>query len=121
MAAGIWLVLSAPRAATTRWTMRGVFGNDLNWIVAGLVSAALLIGLSLITHFPFLVSAVISVLVFAGLIFVLAPRQLFEDLGSIGSGHVAFARELLAHAQPAADRLAAVAGAIADKDMKAKV
>ncbi|PBC09247.1 5-bromo-4-chloroindolyl phosphate hydrolysis family protein [Mesorhizobium sp. WSM3859] len=103
--------------------MRGLFGNDGNWIAAGLVSAALLIGLSTLTHFPFLVSAVISVLVFAGLIFVLAPRQLFEglDLRSIGGGQVAFARELLAQAQPAADRLAAAAGSIADKDMKAKV
>ncbi|MDX8446588.1 5-bromo-4-chloroindolyl phosphate hydrolysis family protein [Mesorhizobium captivum] len=103
--------------------MRGLFGNDWNWIVAGLVSAALLIGLSALTHFPFLVSAVISVLVFAGLVFVLAPRQLFEgiDLGSIGGGQVAFARELLAQAQPAADRLTAAAGSIADKDMKAKV
>ncbi|RAZ88483.1 5-bromo-4-chloroindolyl phosphate hydrolase [Mesorhizobium hawassense] len=103
--------------------MRGLFGNDGNWIVAGLVSAALLIGLGTLTHFPFLVSAVISVLVFTGLIFVLAPRQLFEglDLRSIGGGQVAFARELLAQAQPAADRLTAAAGSIADKDMKAKV
>ncbi|WP_434722475.1 5-bromo-4-chloroindolyl phosphate hydrolysis family protein [Mesorhizobium sp. RIZ17] len=103
--------------------MRGLFGNDWNWIVAGLVSAALLIGLGTLTRFPFLVSAVISVLVFFGLVFVLAPRQLFEglDLRSIGGGQVAFARELLAQAQPAADRLAAAAGSIADKDMKAKV
>jgi hypothetical protein len=103
--------------------MRGLFGNDLNWIVAGLVSAALLIGLSTLSHFPFLVSAVISVLVFAGLVFVLAPRQLFEglDLGSIGGGQVAFARELLSQAQPAANRIAAAAGSITDKDMKAKV
>ncbi|TPK95245.1 5-bromo-4-chloroindolyl phosphate hydrolase [Mesorhizobium sp. B2-4-12] len=102
--------------------MRG-FGNDWNWIVAGLVSAALLIGLSALTQFPFLVSAVISALVFAGLVFVLAPRQLFEglDLSSISGSRVAFARELLAQAQPAADRLTAAAGSIADKDMKAKV
>ncbi|TPL08950.1 5-bromo-4-chloroindolyl phosphate hydrolase [Mesorhizobium sp. B2-4-14] len=102
--------------------MRG-FGNDWNWIVAGLVSAALLIGLSALTQFPFLVSAVISALVFAGLVFVLAPRQLFEglDLSSISGSRVAFARELLAQAQPAADRLTAAAGSIADRDMKAKV
>ncbi|CDX11154.1 5-bromo-4-chloroindolyl phosphate hydrolysis protein [Mesorhizobium sp. ORS 3324] len=103
--------------------MRGLFGNDWNWIAAGLVSAALMIGLSTLTHFPFLVSTVISVLVFAGLVFVLAPRQLFEglDLGSIGGGQVAFARELLSQAQPAADRLGAAASSIADRDMKAKV
>ncbi|KAA3449568.1 5-bromo-4-chloroindolyl phosphate hydrolase [Mesorhizobium sp. SARCC-RB16n] len=102
--------------------MRG-FGNDWNWIVAGAVSAALLLGLSFYTHFPFLVSAIIAALVFAGLVFVLAPRQLFEglDLSSISGSRVAFARELLAQAQPAADRLSAAAGSIADKDMKAKV
>ncbi|WP_137929848.1 5-bromo-4-chloroindolyl phosphate hydrolysis family protein [Mesorhizobium comanense] len=103
--------------------MRGLFGNDWNWIAAGLVSAALLIGLSFLTHFPFLVSAIIAALVFAGLVFVLAPRQLFEglDLGSISGSRVAFARELLAQAQPAADRLAAAARGISDKDMAAKV
>ncbi|QND65257.1 5-bromo-4-chloroindolyl phosphate hydrolase [Mesorhizobium loti] len=103
--------------------MRGLFGNDWNWIVAGLVSAALLIGLSFLTHFPFLVSAVIAALVFAGLVFVLAPRQLFEglDLSSLSGSRVAFARELLAQAQPAADRLAATARTIPDKDMAAKV
>ncbi|MBN9218582.1 MAG: 5-bromo-4-chloroindolyl phosphate hydrolysis family protein [Mesorhizobium sp.] len=103
--------------------MRGLFGNDWNWIAAGLISAVLLVGLSFLTHFPFLVSAVISVLVFAGLVFVLAPRQLFEglDLGSIGGSRVAFARELLAQAQPAADRLTAAARSISDKDMAAKV
>ncbi|TPK90743.1 5-bromo-4-chloroindolyl phosphate hydrolysis family protein [Mesorhizobium sp. B2-4-17] len=102
--------------------MRG-FGNDWNWIVAGLISAALLIGLSALTQFPFLVSAVISALVFAGLVFVLAPRQLFEglDLSTMNGSRVAFARELLAQAQPAADRLTAAAGSIADKDMKVKV
>jgi hypothetical protein len=103
--------------------MRGLFGNDWNWIAAGVVSAALLIGLSFLTHFPFLVSAIIAALVFAGLVIVLAPRQLFEgiDLRSLSGSRVAFARELLAQAQPAADRLAAAAGAIADKDMGAKV
>ena len=103
--------------------MRGLFGNDWNWIVAGLVSAALLVGLSLLTHFPFLVSAIIAALVFAGLVFVLAPRQLFEglDLKSLAGSKVAFARELLAQAQPAADRLAATARAISNKDMAAKV
>ncbi|TIX62176.1 MAG: 5-bromo-4-chloroindolyl phosphate hydrolase, partial [Mesorhizobium sp.] len=70
--------------------MRWLFGNDWNWIAAGAVSAALLLGLSFLTHFPFLVSLVIAALVFAGLVFVLAPRQLFEglDLGSIGGGQV---------------------------------
>ncbi|CAH2409448.1 5-bromo-4-chloroindolyl phosphate hydrolysis family protein [Mesorhizobium escarrei] len=103
--------------------MRGLFGNDWNWIAAGAVSAALLLGLSFLTHFPFLVSAIISVLVFAGLVFVLAPRQLFEglDLRSLSGSKVAFARELLAQAQPAADRLAAAARSISDKDMQAKV
>jgi hypothetical protein len=103
--------------------MRGLFGNDWNWIAAGAVSAALLLALSFLTHFPFLVSAVIAAFVFAGLVFVLAPRQLFEglDLKSISGSRVAFARELLAQAQPAADQLAAAASSISDKDMRAKV
>ncbi|MGX5849542.1 5-bromo-4-chloroindolyl phosphate hydrolysis family protein [Mesorhizobium sp. PL10] len=103
--------------------MRGLFGNDWNWIVAGAVSAALLLALSFLTHFPFLVSAIIAGLVFAGLVFVLAPRQLFEglDLRSISGSRVAFARELLAQAQPAADQLAMAASSISDKEMKAKV
>ncbi|MBZ9744407.1 5-bromo-4-chloroindolyl phosphate hydrolysis family protein [Mesorhizobium sp. CO1-1-7] len=103
--------------------MRGLFGNDWNWIAAGGISAVLLVGLGFLTQFPFLVSAIIAALVFAGLVFVLAPRQLFEglDLSTLSGSKVAFARELLAQAQPAADRLSATAGSIADKDMKAKV
>ncbi|TPK46814.1 5-bromo-4-chloroindolyl phosphate hydrolase [Mesorhizobium sp. B2-5-4] len=103
--------------------MRGLFGNDWNWIAAGVISAALLVGLGVLTQFPFLVSAIIAALVFAGLVFVLAPRQLFEglDLSTLSGSKVAFARELLAQAQPAADRLSAAAGSITDKDMKAKV
>ncbi|TPK76058.1 5-bromo-4-chloroindolyl phosphate hydrolase [Mesorhizobium sp. B2-4-18] len=103
--------------------MRGLFGNDWNWIAAGVISAVLLVGLGFLTQFPFLVSAIIAALVFAGLVFVLAPRQLFEglDLSTLSGSKVAFARELLAQAQPAADRLSATAGSIADKDMKAKV
>ncbi|MBZ9722919.1 5-bromo-4-chloroindolyl phosphate hydrolysis family protein [Mesorhizobium sp. CO1-1-11] len=103
--------------------MRGLFGNDWNWIAAGGISAVLLVGLGFLTQFPFLVSAIIAALVFAGLVFVLAPRQLFEglDLSTLSGSKVAFARELLAQAQPAADRLSATAVSIADKDMKAKV
>jgi 5-bromo-4-chloroindolyl phosphate hydrolysis protein len=98
-------------------------GNDWNWIAAGLLAAALLIGLSVLTNVPFLLSAVISVLVFAGLVLLLAPRRLFEglDLNSLSGSRVAFAREMLEQAQPAAERLDEAAKLISDKDMRAKV
>ena len=51
----------------------------------------------------------IAALVFGGLVILLAPRQLFEgiDVNAIGSGRVAFARDLLTPAQPVAERLSA--------------
>ena len=59
--------------------MSGLFGNDWNWIAAGVgVGARCCSASASLTHFPFLVSAIIAVLVFAGLVFLLAPRQLFE-------------------------------------------
>lgn len=99
------------------------FGNDWNWIVAGLVSAALLVGLGLFSGFPFILSAVVSALVFAGLVILLAPRRLFEglDLRSVSGSRVAFARELLEQAQPAAERLLAASGRISDKAVGVKV
>ena len=79
----------------------------------------MLVGLTLLTAFPFLVSLVIAALVFGGLVVLLAPRQLFEgiDVNAIGSGRVAFARDLLTQAEPFAERLRAAAGRIADKEL----
>ena len=122
MAVRIWPALSAPRAATIR--VMGLFsGGDWNWLVAGIVSALLLVGLTFFTQFPFLVSAIVAVLVFAGLVILLAPRQLFEGISmkALGSGQVAFARDLLVQAAPSAERLRAAAGRIDDKEVGPKV
>src|SRR5262245_8677096 len=98
-------------------------GGDRNWLIAGVVSAALLIGLTVLTSFPFPVSLVIAALVFGGLVFLLAPRKLFEgtDVSAIGSGRVEFARDLLTQAAPFAERLRSAAARIGDKEVGPKV
>ena len=103
--------------------MRSLFGNDWNWIVAGLVAALLVPGLSLLAGVPFWISAVIAAVVFAGLVLVLAPRQMFDgiDVKAIGSGRVAFARDLLGEAAPFAERLHASAERIGDKETGGRV
>ncbi|MET3901125.1 5-bromo-4-chloroindolyl phosphate hydrolysis protein [Devosia sp. UYZn731] len=122
MVAPILPVRSAPRVAITD-PMTSWLGNDGNWIVAGLAAAVLVPVLSFGLGVPFLVSAIIAVPVFAGLVVLLAPRKLFEgmDVNALGRGRVAFARDLLNEATPSADRLRAVAGRIGDKDMTARV
>lgn len=103
--------------------MNSWFGNDRNWMVAGLVAAILVPGLSFGLGVPFLISAIIAVPVFAGLVILLAPRKLFEgmDVNALGRGRVAFARDLLNEASPAAERLRAVAGRIGDKTMANRI
>lgn len=98
-------------------------GGDWNWLVAGLASAIVLIGLTAFTRFPFLLSLLVAVLVFAGLVVLLAPRRLFEGINvkALGSGQVAFARDLLTQAQPFAERLRAAAANISDKEVGPKV
>jgi len=98
-------------------------GSDWNWLVAGIVSALVLVGLTAFTQFPFIVSLIIAVLVFAGLVFLLAPRRLFEGINvkALGSGQMAFARDLLTQAAPFAERLRAASGKIEDKAVGAKV
>jgi 5-bromo-4-chloroindolyl phosphate hydrolysis protein len=103
--------------------MRNWLGNDGNWIVAGLVTAILVPILTFMAAMPFWIAAVIGILVFIGLVFVLAPRRLFEGLNvrAIGRGRVAFARELLESAAPAAQKLETAADEIADKETAARV
>ena len=98
-------------------------GNDGNWIVAGVVTAILVPVLTFAAGMPFWIAAVIGLLVFAGLVFLLAPRRLFEglDIKMIGRGRVAFARELLEGAVPAAQRLETTADDITDKQTAARV
>jgi 5-bromo-4-chloroindolyl phosphate hydrolysis protein len=111
-----------PRAAITS-AMRSWFGNDWNWLVAGLVAALLVPGLSFLAHIPFLVSVLIAAPVFAGLVILLAPKKLFEgiDVNAVGSGRVAFARELLSAAAPSAERLKTAATEIRDKEVGPRV
>ncbi len=103
--------------------MRNWLSNDGNWIVAGLVTAILVPVLTFVAGMPFWIAAVLGFLVFVGLVFVLAPRRLFEGLNinAIGRGRIAFARELLESAAPAAQRLETAADEIADKETAARV
>ena len=100
----------------------GVFGNDLNWIIAGVVAAIVLPGLALI-GVPFVIAALIAAVAFAGIVVLLSPRKLFEGLNisAIGKEKVAFAQDLLNDAVPAAARLREAAGRIADKTVKDRV
>lgn len=103
--------------------MRFALPNDWNWIVGGLVAALVVVGLSLLLNVPFVVSAIIAALVFAGLVILLSPRKLFEgiDVGAIGTGRVAFARDLLTEATPALDRLTATGAHIKDPAVATQV
>ena len=103
--------------------MRNWLSNDGNWIVAGAVTAILVPVLTFTAGMPFWIAAVIGLFVFAGLVFLLAPRRLFEGLNikAIGRGRVAFARELLEGAAPAAQRLETAADDITDKQTAARV
>lgn len=103
--------------------MRNWLGNDGNWILAGLVTAILVPVLTFAAGMPFWIAAVVGLPVFAGLVFLLAPRRLFEglDIKVIGRGRLAFARELLEAAVPSAQRLEAAADDITDKQTAARV
>jgi hypothetical protein len=103
--------------------MRNSFGNDWNWIIAGLAAAITVPALALLAHMPLWIAAVIGLLVFAGLVFALTPRRLFEGLDpkAIGRGRLDFARDLLNAAVPAAQRLEDSANRIANKQTASRV
>ena len=103
--------------------MRVALPNDWNWIVAGLVASVLVVGLSLGLNVPFVIAVVIAVFVFGGLVMLLSPRGLFEgiDVKAIGSGRVAFARDLLTEAAPSLDKLRAAGEHIQDKAVADRV
>lgn len=103
--------------------MRKWFGNDWNWIVAGLASAAVIPVLTFGLDVPILIAGVIGVIVFAGLVFLLAPRRLFDGLDekALGRGRMEFVRELMASAVPAAERLEAASERISDRDTARRV
>lgn len=99
-----------------------MFGNDLNWLIGGVV-AAILLPLLTVLGVPFLIAALIAVVAFAGLVVLLSPRKLFEglDISAIGRDEVAFAQELLGDALPAAERIRGAAARIDDPAVKARV
>ncbi|SCB41462.1 5-bromo-4-chloroindolyl phosphate hydrolysis family protein [Rhizobium multihospitium] len=103
--------------------MRNWFGNDWNWIVAGLAAAIVVPVLSFLAGMPIWIAAIIGLLVFVGLIFALAPKRLFEglDAKAISRGRLDFARDLLSTAAPAAERLEASAKQIGSKDVARRV
>lgn len=103
--------------------MRSLFKNDGNWIVAGIAAAILLPLLSIVFGMNFIVAGGISLIVFFALVLLLAPKKLFEgiDVKSIGSGRVAFARDLLIEAQPFGQRLLEAASDIRDKEVAVRV
>lgn len=117
MAHRIWPVLSVLCVGITD-AMRSLFGNDWNWIVAGIAAAILLPVLGVIAAFPLWIAVTISAIVFVALVLLLAPRRLFEgiDVQTIGNGRVAFARDLLSEAEPHIDRLRVSATQIRDKE-----
>jgi 5-bromo-4-chloroindolyl phosphate hydrolysis protein len=99
-----------------------VFGNDLNWIISGVV-AALLLPLLAWIGVPFWLAAIIAAIAFVGLVVLLSPRKLFEGLNiaAVGKEKVAFAQELLNDAVPAAARLREAAQRITDKTVHDRV
>jgi hypothetical protein len=97
-------------------------GNDLNWIVSGVVAAVILPLLAWI-GVPVWLAAIIAIVAFAGLVVLLSPRKLFEglDVSAVGKEKLAFAQDLLNDAVPAAARLREAAGKIADKTVHERV
>ena len=93
-----------------------LFRNGLNWIVAGVITAALLPLLAFVVQLPFLVALGIAALAFFGLVLLLAPRGLFEgvDVSAINKGKLELVRKVLADATPALDRLDAASRRIGD-------
>ncbi len=103
--------------------MRNWFGNDGNWIVAGFIAAVMVPALSFLAGMPIWIAAIIGFLVFVGLIFVLAPKRMFEglDAKAIGKGRLDFARDLLSAAAPAAQRLEVSATRISSRETAKRV
>jgi len=97
--------------------------EDRNWLIAGFLGAVTVPGLTFGAGLPFVVSAGIGVAVFAGLLFLLAPRRVFEgiDVSAIGRSRLDLARKVLGDALPQVDRLDQVAKEIRKPDVKARV
>ena len=104
--------------------MRGLFGNDWNWIVAGVVSAALLLGLEPAHPFPVpgrrRSSPRWSLPAWCSCWRRASCSKASTSIRSAAAGSRSRA-SCWRRPQPAADRLARRRRTIADKDMAAKV
>jgi hypothetical protein len=94
--------------------MSGFFADDRNWIAAGVVAGIAIPILALVVGLPFAIAAGAGVIVFAGLVLLLAPRRLFEgiDVSKIARGRLDLARKVLTDATPLVERLEASGGRI---------
>ena len=84
-----------------------LFRNGLNWVVAGVVTAALIPVLAFGIGLPFFVALGIGLTAFFGLVLLLAPRGLFEgvDVSTLNKGKLDLVRKVLTEATPALERL----------------
>ena len=99
-----------------------MLGKDNNWILAG-IAAAITLPVLVWLGMPFWIALVLVLIAFAGLLFLLAPKTLFEGLNfkGIGRERLAFARDLLTEAAPSADRLKAAGNRIKDPEIRQRV
>ena len=88
--------------------------SGLGWIAGGAAAAALLPSLAIGLSMPFWIARAISALAGGGLVVALAPRNRFAALEASGMarGRIEFANELLAEAEPLAERMEYTASAI---------
>lgn len=86
-----------------------MFKDDRNWLAAGLAAAVLMPVLVFGAHLPFVLALGAGVVAFVGLVFLLAPRRLFEgiDVSKIARSRLELTRQVLNDAMPALDRLEA--------------
>jgi 5-bromo-4-chloroindolyl phosphate hydrolysis protein len=88
--------------------------SGLGWIAGGVAAAVLLPSLAIGLAMPFWIALAISALAGGGIVVALAPRNRFAALEASGvaRGKIEFAGELLAEAEPLAQRMERTASAI---------
>jgi 5-bromo-4-chloroindolyl phosphate hydrolysis protein len=88
--------------------------SGLGWIAGGAAAAVLLPSLAIGLGMPFWIALAISAAAGGGIVVTLAPRNRFAALEASGMarGRIEFASELLAEAEPLAERMEDAASAI---------